>query len=218
MKSANVIRVLISDDHQLFRQGLAALLKEKPGLVVAGEASGGPETLEKVLVINPDVLVLDIVMPGMDGIETARRIGKTPAKTQIVFLTDHHNEAYLREAFGAGARGYLLKDCSVDELIQAIRCAARGDYYLPDPTNRDLVLEYINPVVKRQKPGGIMTLREREIAVLLSDGYSTKEAAAVLDISARTAEAHRAAIMRKLDAKNVADIVKYCIRNHLIDL
>lgn len=216
--SGNTIRILISDDHQLFRQSLAALLMQKPGLEVAGEAANGGETLEKVLVVNPDVLVLDIVMPGMDGIETARRIGRTSAKTQIVFLTGHHNEAYLREAFDAGARGYLLKDCSVDELTEAIRHAARGEYYLPDPANRDLVLQYINPVVKRQKPGGIVTHREREIAVLLADGYSTKEAAAVLDISVRTAEAHRASIMRKLDAKNVADIVKYCIRNHLIDL
>lgn len=213
-----LIRVLVSDDRRLFRQGLVALLQSTPGLEVAGDASGGGETLEKVLVINPDVLVLDIVMPGMDGIETARRIGRTSAKTQIVFLTDHHSEAFLREAFDAGARGYLTKDCSVEELVLAIRQAARGDYYLSDADGRETVLQYVDPVVKRQKPGGIMTRREREIAVLLADGYSTKEAAAVLDIGIRTAEAHRASVMRKLDARNVADIVKYCIRNHLIDL
>ncbi len=213
-----VISVLVADDHQLFRKGLIALLEPYPMVKIAGEAANGKEAVEGVLVTGPDVLLLDIVMPAMDGIEVARRIGNSSSKTQIVFLTDHHNEAYLRQAFEVGGRAYLHKDCSVDDLLKAIRHAVRGDYYLAGPQGEDLVVEYVNAVVKRQKPGGIMTPREREIAVLLADGYSTKEAAAVLDISARTAEAHRAAIMRKLDARNVADIVKYCIRNRLIDL
>jgi DNA-binding NarL/FixJ family response regulator len=203
------VRVLVADDHRLFRQGIVALLERNGQVEVAGEASNGTEAVERVLVLKPDVILLDIVMPGMDGIEAARRIGQSPSQTQIVFLTDHHNEAYLRQAFDAGGRAYLHKDCSLDDVIKAIHHAARG---------QDLVVDYVNAVVKRQKPGGIMTRREREIAVLLADGYSTKEAAAVLDISARTAEAHRASILRKLDARNVADIVKYCIRNHLIDL
>jgi DNA-binding NarL/FixJ family response regulator len=214
------IRVLVADDHCLFRQGLLALLQgsDRFDIEVAGEASSGPEAIEKVLVLKPDVLLLDIVMPGMDGIEAARRIAKTPSKTQIVFLTDHHNEAYLRQAFNAGGRAYIHKDSSFNDLLKAIEHAARGDYYLAGPNGQALVVDYVHAVVRRQKPGGIMTRREREIAVLLADGYSTKEAAAVLDISARTAEAHRASVMRKLDARNVADVVKYCIRNHLIDM
>jgi DNA-binding NarL/FixJ family response regulator len=212
------VRVLVADDHRLFRQGIVALLDGNEQVEVAGEASNGTEAVESVLVLNPEVLLLDIVMPGMDGIEAARRIGESPSQTQIVFLTDHHNEAYLRQAFDAGGRAYLHKDCSLEDVLKAIHHAARGDYYLAGPGGQDLVVDYVNAVVKRQKPGGIMTRREREIAVLLADGYSTKEAAAVLDISTRTAEAHRASILRKLDARNVADIVKYCIRNQLIDL
>jgi DNA-binding NarL/FixJ family response regulator len=212
------VRVLVADDQQLFRQGIVALLKENGRIEVAGEASNGREAVERVLVLNPDVVLLDIVMPGMNGIDAARRISGSPSKTQIVFMTDHHNEAYLRQAFEAGGRAYVHKDCSFEDLAKAIRHAARGDYYIAGPGGQDFVVDYINAVVKRQRPGGIMTRREREIAVLLADGYSTKEAAAVLDISARTAEAHRASIMRKLDARNVADIVKYCIRNQLIDL
>ncbi len=211
-----VISVLVANDHELFRKGLIALLETSPIVKIAGEASNGKEAVEGVLVTGPDVILLDIVMPAMDGIEVARRIANF--KTQIVFLADHHNETYLRQAFEAGGRAYLHKDCSVDDLMKAIRHAVRGDYYLAGPRGEDLVVDYVNAVVNRQKPGGIMTPREREIAVLLADGYSTKEAAAVLDISARTAEAHRAAVMRKLDARNVADIVKYCIRNQLIDL
>jgi DNA-binding NarL/FixJ family response regulator len=217
MSTNGKLSLIIADDHRLFREGLVALL-EGTSYFVAGEAANGLEAVEKVLMTSPDVLLLDILMPGIDGIEAARRIGNAASRTQIVFLTDHHNEAYLRQAFESGGRAYLHKDCSFEDLQKAIHHAARGDYYLAGHSGQDLVVVYINAVVKRQKPGGIMTPREREIAVLLADGYSTKEAAAVLDISARTAEAHRASIMRKLDARNVADIVKYCIRNHLVDL
>ncbi len=216
--SQSDIRILIADGHRLFRQGLIGLLQGKETIEVVGEAASGQEAVEQALVLTPDVIAMDIVMPGMNGIEAARRINRASSKTQLFFLTGHHNEAYLRQAFEAGARGYIHKDCSIDDLTQAIRRAARGDYFLAGPTGRDLVVDYVNPVVRRQKPGGIMTRREREIAVLLSDGYSTKEAAAVLDISSRTAETHRASILRKLDARNVADIVKYCIRNRLVDL
>jgi DNA-binding NarL/FixJ family response regulator len=216
--SQSEIRTLIADGHRLFRQGLIALLKDKVTIEVVGEAATGQEAVEQALVLTPDVIVMDIVMSGMDGIEAARRISGASSKTQLLFLSGHHNEAYLRQAFEAGARGYLHKDCSIDDLTQAVRLAARGDYILAGPAGSDLVVDYVNPVVRRQKPGGIMTRREREIAVLLADGYSTKEAAAVLDISSRTAETHRASILRKLDARNVADIVKYCIRNRLVDL
>jgi DNA-binding NarL/FixJ family response regulator len=212
------IRVLVADDHAIVRQGLVRLLEAVEGLAVVGEAADGAEAVERVLDLDPDVVVLDIVMPGMDGIEAARRISRSHPRTEIVILTAHRSETYQRQAFEAGARGYLLKDCGIDVLAESIRRAAHGDYFVAGTEGPDAVDEYVEPRIRSQGPGGIVTPRERELACLLADGYSTKEAAAALNISVRTAETHRASIMRKLDARNVADIVKYCIRNHLIDI
>jgi DNA-binding NarL/FixJ family response regulator len=206
------------DDHHVVRQGLVRLLRDVAGLEVAGEAAGGEAACERVLTLDPDVALLDIVMPEVDGIEATRRIRASHPRTEVVILTGHASLEMRRRAFEAGARGYLLKDCDLEQLVDCIRHTAHGDYYLPGAGGQDVVSEYVQPLIRDQKPGGVVTPREREIACLLADGYSTKEAAAFLNISVRTAETHRASIMRKLDAKNVADVVKYCIRNHLVDV
>jgi DNA-binding NarL/FixJ family response regulator len=216
--STTEIRVVLADDHHVVRAALARLLDSVEGIRVVGEAADGTEAIERVLDADPDVLVLDIVMPGMGGIEAARQIRESHPRTEIVMLTAHRSEAYQRQAFQAGARGYLLKECTVEALVDAIRHAAHGDYYLGGSAGQDVVSEYVQPLIRKQRPGGIVTPRERQLACLLADGYSTKEAAAVLNISVKTAETHRASIMRKLGARNVADIVKYCIRNQLVDL
>jgi DNA-binding NarL/FixJ family response regulator len=210
------IRLAIADDHHLFRAALMQYLAAQNGFHIIGEAANGKEAIDLVLERDPDVILLDIVMPVMDGIQAAREIRRIHPRTEIVIITGHHNEAYQREAFEAGARGYLFKDCSPGNLIDAIRAASLGDYYLTGEAGRDLIAEYIKPLVRLQKPGGLITPRERELACLLADGYSTKEAAAVLNISVKTAETHRASLMRKLGARNLADVVKYCIRNQLI--
>jgi DNA-binding NarL/FixJ family response regulator len=212
------IRVAIADDEHLFRAALAHFLEAQNGFEVIGEAANGKEAIDLVLERDPDILLLDVVMPVMDGIRAAREIHRVHPRTEIVVLTGHRNEAYKREAFEAGARGYLFKDCTPDNLMEAIRAASLGDYYLADEAGRDIVAEYVRPLVGKQRPGGIITPREREIACLLADGYSTKEAAAVLNISVKTAETHRASLMRKLGARNLADVVKYCIRNHLVGI
>jgi len=137
---------------------------------------------------------------------------------EVVVLTAHHNEAYQRRAFETGARGYLAASCSLEDLASAIRHAARGDYFVAGAAGRDLVEAYVRPGLRRRRPGGVITPRERELAVLLADGYSTKEAAAVLDISPKTAETHRASLMKKLGARNVTDVVRYCIRSNLVDV
>ncbi len=212
------ITVVIADDHHIVRSSLAHVLSDSEGFQVVGEASNGREAVDQVLENDPDVLLLDIVMPAMGGIEAARELHRAHPRTEIVILTGHRNETYQRQAFEAGARGYLFKDCSLDNLLEAIRAASRGDYYLAGEAGRDLVADYVKPLVHRQRPGGLITPREREMACLLADGYSSKEAASVLNISVKTAETHRASLMRKLGARNVADVVKYCIRNRLIEI
>jgi DNA-binding NarL/FixJ family response regulator len=212
------LRIVLADDHEIFRRALAALLEGSASVQVVGDAADGREAIDRVLQLDPDVAVLDVVMPRMDGIEAARRIRALRPRTEVVILSAFRSEAYQRQALQAGVRAYLLKECSLEMLLDGIRHAAHGDYFLPGVAGQDLVAEYVRPLIRNQNPGGLVTPRERQIACLLADGYSTKEAAAVLNMSVKTAETHRASIMRKLGAKNVADIVKYCIRNHLIDV
>jgi DNA-binding NarL/FixJ family response regulator len=215
--SKRIIRVIIIDDQRLMREGLVSLLKADGGFEVVGDYASGPEAFEKISLLSPDVAIVDIQIPGLDGISIGRRLRQQSPVTELVYLTSVHSDDQAREAFGAGGRCYLLKDCSFDELALATRKAADGDYYLTGPSSSEMIAEYIKPLLDSEKPGGRVTVREKEIARLLADGYSTKEAADVLNISVKTAEAHRASIMKKLKAKNVTDIVKYCIRNQIIE-
>ena len=217
MSTQKRIRLLLAIELELLREGLASLVAGDNELVVVGVAKDGKEAIELVPVVSPDVVVSEVVLPVLDGISACRRIRSLHPATEVLFLTSVQNEEQMREAFEAGARGYLLNSCSFEELAFAIKKAARGDYYLSGPAGQEMVAEYVKPLLQNQRPGGVMTQRERELARLLADGYSTKEAADVLNISPKTAETHRASIIKKLNAKNVTDIVKYCIRNHLIE-
>jgi two-component system, NarL family, response regulator NreC len=212
----STIRVFVVEDHLLVRQALVHVLRAAEGIEVVGDAGNGQEAIERIPELDPDVALVDLLMPVMGGIEAARWLRENHPRTEIVIVTAHHNEAYQRQAFECGVRGYVLKDVSIDQLLEAVRQSARGDYYLAGPAGRDLVAEYVKPWVARQQPGGVMTQRERQLAILIADGYSSKEAAAVLNISVKTADTHRASLMKKLGARNVADVVKYCIRNELI--
>jgi DNA-binding NarL/FixJ family response regulator len=215
--AAQKIRIVIADGQELFRRGLVAILNGNSGFEVVGEAYDGQEAVDKVGLLAPEVLIIDVQMPLLDGISVCRRIRQLYPRTEILFLSNTHEERQMREAFESGARAYLPKDCSLDELLLAVRKAAMGDYYLSGPASQDMVNEYVKPLLRDQRAGGLMTQRERELARLLSDGYSTKEAADILNISPKTAETHRTSIMKKLNAKNVTDIVKYCIRNRIIE-
>ncbi|MBD3402396.1 response regulator [candidate division GN15 bacterium] len=211
------ISVLVIDEQTLLRQGLLAMFANEPGIEIVGEGVDGADAIEKAATLRPAVVILSLTLPRMDSISTIRRIRSATPCPEVLATAGIHNETTMREAFEAGARAYLLKQCDFSELSFAVTKVAKGEFYLSGPGGSDVIAEYVRPVLEAQRPGGIMTVREREIAKLLADGYSTKEAAEVLNISPKTAETHRAAIMKKLGAKNVTDIVRYCIRNHLIE-
>lgn len=213
------IRVIIADERKLLRQGLIALFTTELGILVAGDTGDGMELVDLAAKTKPDVVVLNINLPTLDGIGAAMRMRKLNPCPEFVFLTTQHNEALMREAFAAGGRAYLLQKCDFKELVFAIRKVAVGDYYLTGPAGHHMVMGYINPPSAEGEPtGGPMTRRELELCRLLADGYSTKEAADRLKISVKTADTHRSSIMKKLRAKNVTDIVKYCIRNKIIEI
>jgi DNA-binding NarL/FixJ family response regulator len=210
------ISVFLCDGQQLVREAIAHLLRTRAGLDVVGEAGSGRQAIETLPALDPDVAVVDVATPGVGGLEAARWLREHHARTEIVALSTQHGDGHRREAFEAGVRGYVLREAPFDQLVDAIQAAARGDYHLAGNPGGDAAAEYATPWVARQRAGGHITRRERELAVLLADGYSSKEAAAVLNISVRTADTHRASLMRKLDARNLADVVKYCIRSGLV--
>jgi len=212
-----MINVVVADDQTLFRKGLIALLSAESDISVVGEAANGVEAVDRCLELSPTLVIMNVMMPIMDGITAAKRIKATDLRTELLFISSTHHEEHVKKCFECGGRGYLLKDCQLRDLLHAVRKAAIGDYYISGAIGPEMVDAYVNSHLISHHPGSQMTPREREIARLLADGYSTKEAASALNISPKTAETHRATIMKKLNAKNVTDIVKYCIRNHIIE-
>jgi len=196
---------------------MISLFATQLGILVVGDAGDGLQAVDLIHKKKPHVVVLNMNLPGLEGAGVARRVRQMSRPPNLIFLTLHHNEPMMREVFTMGAKSYLLQDCDFKELVFAVRKVARGDYYLTGPAGRELVYEYVTPGEKSGEISTLMTRREKELARLLADGYSTKEAAGRLNISVKTAETHRASIMKKLNAKNVTDIVKYCIRNKIID-
>ncbi|MGC4000461.1 MAG: response regulator transcription factor [Anaeromyxobacter sp.] len=209
------IQVYVLEGQPLLRDALAIALPTR-GLALAGASGSWADAQAQIPTVSPDVVVLDVATPGAGGLEAARWLREHQPRAELVALSVHAGTSYQREAFEAGVRGYVLKDAGLEGLLDAIRCAARGDFYLAGTASPEAA-EYATPWVTQQRAGGHITPRERELAVLLADGYSSKEAAARLNISVRTADTHRASLMRKLDARNLADVVKYCIRNGLVD-
>ncbi len=214
--SRSEIRLFIADERMLLRQGLIALFTTELGILVVGDSGDGMETVDLIKEKKPDVLLINMRMPKLDGLGVGRRLRKMAKPPEMVFITNQHSEPQMRESFALGARSYLMQKCDFRELVFAIRKAAVGDYYLSGPAGQNLVNEYINPTPAEDDSAGGMTKREMEVARLLADGYSSKEAAGFMNISVKTAEAHRSSIMKKLHAKNVTDIVKFCIRNNII--
>jgi DNA-binding NarL/FixJ family response regulator len=213
-----IIKIVIADGQTLVREGLESLFQSEKSVEVIGTVENGREAVDRALILDPDVIVMDSLMPIMNAAAATRRIKSLNCRSEVLILSATHSEETVREAFESGARAYLIKDCQFSELVEAIKKAAHGDFYISSVAGPDMVAAYVNTHLQSQRPGGLMTPREQELARLLADGYSTKEAADILNISPKTAETHRASIMKKLKARNVTDIVKYCIRNRIIQI
>lgn len=214
------LRLLVADDHEVVRKGLCALLAEQPGWEIAAEASDGREAVEKAKKIRPDVTVLDIGMPVLNGLEAARQILKDVANTKILILTMHDSDSLIKEVLNAGARGYVLKSDAGSDLVTAVDALRRNKTFFT-PKVAQMVLDgYLNKETKEEEPdspGVRLTPRQREIVQLLAEGKSSKEVAVALNLSVKTAETHRANIMRRLGCHSVSELVRYAIRNKIIE-
>jgi two-component system, NarL family, response regulator NreC len=204
--------VLLADDHQMTRDGLSAFL-EKQGFKVNANASNGQEAVRLAEEIHPDVAVLDLAMPIVNGLEAAREIHRLSPKTKTIFLTMHNENHYILEALRSGAKGFVTKTHAAEDLVQAIRDAVRGKMYLSPEVSRAVVEAY---QAKEALPIDPLTPRERQVLQLVAEGKTTKEAAATLQISVKTAETHRTRIMEKLNVHETAGLVRYAIRRGII--
>jgi two-component system, NarL family, response regulator NreC len=206
------IRVVLADDHVLVRQSLKSLL-EREGIQVAGEASDGQELMTIMASVHPDVAVVDIGMPLMNGIEAVREVRKSSPQTRTILLTRHDEDQYVTEALRSGVKGYVLKNQAANDLIHAIHQVCRGGFYLSPNISQTVVDAYLSKTVRPSDP---LTSRERQVLQLISEGKSTKDVACLLGISAKTAESHRSRLMRKLDIHEAVSLVRYAIRRGLI--
>lgn len=206
------IRLVLADDHLLVRQSLRSFL-EREGMQVVGEASDGQELIGLVAKLCPEVAVLDISMPLMNGLEAAGEIRRASSQTKIILLTRHDEDQYVTEALRHGVKGYVLKNQAATDLVQAIYQVCRGGFYLSPGVSRAVVEAFLS---KTARPADPLTSRERQVLQLISEGKSTKDVACLLGISAKTAESHRARLMHKLDIHETASLVRYAIRRGLI--
>jgi DNA-binding NarL/FixJ family response regulator len=212
------IRIVIADDHELLRRGLVATLAEVPGWTVIGEAANGRQAVEMSAALQPDLVILDVTMPELNGLEATRQILIRHPGTRIMILSVHESEQIVREVLQAGAQGYLLKSDAGRDLVQALEALLNNQPYFTSRVARIVLDGYL-----RSSPGqaesteGQLSAREREIVQLLAEGHSNKEVASALGISVKTAETHRTNIMRKMDFHSVTDLVRYAIRNKMVE-
>ncbi len=214
-----MLRIVLADDHQLFRDGLRTLLGQQADMEVVGEAIDGLSAVEAVGRLRPDILLMDISMSGLNGLEATRRILVEGSTTRVIMLSMHADQRYVTEALRAGALGYVLKDSAIGELLGAIRTVARGRRYLSAMLADRVIGEYVDLAGERSPSAfSILSPRERQVLQLLAEGTSTKEMAVRLKVSVKTVETHRRQIMDKLDIHSVAELTKYAIREGITPL
>lgn len=215
------LRILIADDHDIIRRGLRQLLMAKPGWEICGEAKTGREALTLAEQLKPDIIVMDISMPELNGLEAARQLQKNSPQIGILILTMYFTDQLVREVIDCGARGYILKSDADKELVNAVEALANRRTYFTREASEILLNGYSRPDVvldSKATARNRLTAREREIVQLLADGKSSKQVASTLKISVKTAETHRANIMRKLELHSVSELVRYAIRNQIIEV
>jgi DNA-binding NarL/FixJ family response regulator len=212
------LRIVLGDDHTLVRQGLRKILEEQPEWTVVAEASDGREAVRQTLSLQPDVVVLDIGMPLLNGIEATRQIARRFANINILILSMHSEEAYITQAMKAGARGYLLKDSADTDLIRAVSAVASGKSFFSPAVAKVMLDDYVRHLAEKGIVDRFESLseREREIFQLIAEAHSNKEIADLLSVSPATVETHRAHILQKLDVHNTAELVLYAVRRGVI--
>jgi DNA-binding NarL/FixJ family response regulator len=214
-------RILIADDHSIVRRGVAALLESEPDLEVCGEASSGREAIEAADRLKPDLVIIDIGMPEMNGLDATRHIAKDHPEIEVLILTMHDSEELVHGVLDAGARGYVLKSDVTESLLSAVRALLRHEIFMTCKVAEYVVQGFLGSSSDRQGMRGqashTLSPREREVVQLLAEGKSNKEVAALLSISLKTVETHRANVMSKLDLHSMSDLVRYAIRNHIIE-
>ena len=209
-----MIRILLADDHTIVRQGLKLILSSQPDVEVIGEAANGREVVELAEKLRPDIVLLDVAMPELNGIEATRRMMEQNGRIRILVLSMHKESVYVREILKAGARGYLLKDVIDTELLNAVRSVARGDGYVSPAVSGALLSDYRQNVTD---PADLLTNREREVLQLIAEGKTNKEVATKLNLSVYTVDSHRGKIMEKLNLHSTGELVRFAIKHGLAE-
>jgi len=208
------IRILLADDHAVVRQGFKMILSAQSDMEIVGEAGNGRDAIELAAKLQPEVVVMDVAMPELNGIEATRRLAQSSPHTRVLALSMHKDSVYVREILRAGARGYLLKDAPAGDLVEAVRAIASGEGYLSPAVSNAVLDDYRRHVTN---PIDLLTSREREVLQMLAEGKTNKEIATVLNLSVYTVDAHRGRIMEKLNLHSINEMVRFALRNGLID-
>jgi two-component system response regulator NreC len=209
-----MIRVLLADDHAMVRKGFRLILEAQPDMEIAGEAGNGRDAVELAEKLHPDVVVMDVAMPELNGIEATRRLAASSPHTRVLALSMHKDSVYVREILRAGARGYLLKDSIDTDLISAVRAVAKGDGYISPGVSDAVLSDYRRHVTD---PLDLLTSREREVLQMIAESKTNKEIAVSLNLSVYTVEAHRGKIMEKLNLHSTGELVRFAVRHGLVD-
>lgn len=213
-RPGSMLRILLADDHAVVRRGFRMLLSAQPDIEVVGEASNGREAVEMAVALQPEVVVMDVTMPELNGIEATRRIARDCPRVRVLALSMHKDAVYVREILRAGARGYLLKDSGERELLAAIRGVSQGQGYLSPEVSEAVLDDYRKHVTN---PIDLLSSREREVLQMIAESKTNKEIATALSLSVYTVEAHRGRIMEKLNLHSIGELVRFAMRNGLID-